>query len=287
MMNISIIIPAYNEGQNLKLLLSEIKNVSFPEATHVEIIVVDDGSEDNTAEIARTEGVRVIRHPYNMGNGAAIKTGLRNAGGNICVFIDADLQHSPQDIPKLVDELQNYDMVIGVRPNRGHEFHRRMANKFFNLLASYVTGRRILDLTSGFRAVRTKLAKKFIYLLPNGFSYPTTLTLAFLKTGRSVKFIPIGGKPRKAGKSKISLFSDGVRFILIITKIATIYSPFRIFLPVSFLFFIAGLLYYLYTFLAFHRFTNMSLLLFTTSVLIFMLSLIAEQIAQLYIKESE
>lgn len=286
-MSISVIIPAYNEAQNLKQLLSEIKNVSFPEATYVEIIVVDDGSEDDTAEIARTEGVRVIKHPYNMGNGAAIKTGLRNATGDICVFIDADLQHSPQDIPKLVDELQNYDMVIGVRPTRGQEFHRRIANKFFNLLASYVTGRRILDLTSGFRAVRTKLAEKFIYLLPNGFSYPTTLTLAFLKTGRSIKFVPIGGKLRKAGRSKISLFRDGIKFILIIAKIATIYSPFRIFLPVSFLFFIAGLLYYLYTFFTFHRFTNMSLLLFTTSVLIFMLSLIAEQIAQLYIKESE
>ncbi len=286
-MKISIIIPAYNEAKNLRFLLPEIKNSFFTDNNPLEIIVVDDGSEDETEKVAQETGVRVVRHPYNMGNGAAIKTGLRNATGDICVFMDADLQHSPQEISKLIEPLGEYEMVVGARGSRGQKLHRRIANRFFNMLASYVTGRKISDLTSGFRAVRTETAKKFIYLLPNGFSYPTTLTLAFLKSGRSVKFVPVEVKPREVGKSKVKLFQDGVRFILIIAKIATIYSPFRIFLPISLSFFLLGLLYYLYTFLTLHRFTNMSLLLFTTSVIIFMLSLIAEQIAQLYIKESE
>lgn len=286
-MKISIIIPAYNEAQNLRFLLPEIKKISLTSDNPLEIIVVDDGSEDDTEKVAREEGVHVLKHPYNMGNGAAIKTGLRNATGDVCVFIDADLQHPPQEIYKLIEPLGEYEMVIGVRRSSAQKLHRRIANRFFNMLASYVTGRKILDLTSGFRAIKTETAKKFIPLLPNGFSYPTTLTLAFLKTGRGVKFLPVDSNPRNTGRSKISLLQDGIRFVLIIAKIATIYSPFRVFLPISFFFFITGLLYYIYTFSAFHRFTNMSLLLFTTSVLIFMLSLIAEQIAQLYIKESE
>jgi len=286
-MKISIIIPAYNEAQNLRFLLPEIKKISLTSDNPLEIIVVDDGSEDDTEKVAREEGVHVLKHPYNMGNGAAIKTGLRNATGDLCVFIDADLQHPPQEIYKLIEPLGEYEMVIGVRRSSAQKLHRRIANRFFNMLASYVTGRKILDLTSGFRAIKTETAKKFIPLLPNGFSYPTTLTLAFLKTGRGVKFLPVDSNPRNTGRSKISLLQDGIRFVLIIAKIATIYSPFRVFLPISFFFFITGLLYYIYTFSAFHRFTNMSLLLFTTSVLIFMLSLIAEQIAQLYIKESE
>ena len=286
-MKISIIIPAYNEAQNLRFLLPEIKKISLTSDNPLEIIVVDDGSEDDTEKVARDEGAHVLKHPYNMGNGAAIKTGLRNATGDVCVFIDADLQHPPQEIYKLIEPLGEYEMVIGVRRSSAQKLHRRIANRFFNMLASYVTGRKILDLTSGFRAIKTETAKKFIPLLPNGFSYPTTLTLAFLKTGRGVKFLPVDSNPRNTGRSKISLLQDGIRFVLIIAKIATIYSPFRVFLPISFFFFITGLLYYIYTFSAFHRFTNMSLLLFTTSVLIFMLSLIAEQIAQLYIKESE
>jgi len=286
-MKISIIIPAYNEAQNLRFLLPEIKKISLTSDNPLEIIVVDDGSEDDTEKVAREEGVHVLKHPYNMGNGAAIKTGLRNATGDVCVFIDADLQHPPQEIYKLIEPLGEYEMVIGVRRSSAQKLHRRIANRFFNMLASYVTGKKILDLTSGFRAIKTETAKKFIPLLPNGFSYPTTLTLAFLKTGRGVKFLPVDSNPRNTGRSKISLLQDGIRFVLIIAKIATIYSPFRVFLPISFFFFITGLLYYIYTFSAFHRFTNMSLLLFTTSVLIFMLSLIAEQIAQLYIKESE
>jgi len=286
-MKISIIIPAYNEAQNLRFLLPEIKKISLTSDNPLEIIVVDDGSEDDTEKVARDEGAHVLKHPYNMGNGAAIKTGLRNATGDVCVFIDADLQHPPQEIYKLIEPLGEYEMVIGVRRSSAQKLHRRIANRFFNMLASYVTGKKILDLTSGFRAVKTETAKKFIPLLPNGFSYPTTLTLAFLKTGRGVKFLPVDSNPRNTGRSKISLLQDGIRFVLIIAKIATVYSPFRVFLPISFFFFITGLLYYIYTFSAFHRFTNMSLLLFTTSVLIFMLSLIAEQIAQLYIKESE
>lgn len=284
-MELSVVIPAFNEAPNISELIRRTK-ASLGDR-EVEVIVVDDGSKDETALLAQKEGARVYKHPYNIGNGAAIKTGIRNAEGDVIILMDADLQHPPEEIPSLLKYIDSYDMVIGARSSYRGPLHRRLANSLFNWFASYVTGRQILDLTSGFRVVRANVLKKFIYLLPNGFSSPATLTLAFLKSGRSVKFVPIKDEMRRKGKSKISLFKDGVRFILIITKIATIYSPFRVFLPISLFFFLTGLIYYLYTYLVYHRFTNMGLLLFITSVVIFMLSLIAEQISQLHIKESE
>jgi len=283
-MKLSVIIPAYNEEDNIPELVKRIEKVLSD--YEKEIIFVDDGSKDNSFKVACELGIKVIRHPYNIGNGAAVKTGIRVAVSDFIVLLDADLQHPPEEMLSLIKEAESYDMIVGSRTTYSSG-GRSIANRFFNALASYVTGREILDLTSGFRVIKTGICKKFLYLLPNRFSYPTTLTLAFLKSGRSVKFVPVKVGKRVKGRSKIHPFKDGVKFMLIIAKIATIYSPFKVFLPVSISFFLTGLVYYLYTFVTMHRFTNMSLLLITTAVIIFMLSLIAEQIAQLHIRESE
>jgi glycosyltransferase involved in cell wall biosynthesis len=275
---ISIVIPVFNEAANLAALLGRIQALKLARA---EIIVVDDGSLDNSAEIALNGGASVVRHPYNIGNGAAVKSGIRAARGRLLVLMDGDGQHKPEDIPKLLAEASNYHMVVGARAKGSKlRFHRYVANQVYNLLASYVTRFKVQDLTSGFRILSRRDARKFIDLLPNTFSYPTTMTLAFLRSGFTVKYVPIQTLYR-AGQSKISLVTDGIRFLLIITKIATLFSPFRVFLPVSLFFFLAGFGNYLYTYFTQGRFTNMSVFMLTTAVIIFMLGLVSEQIALL------
>ena len=253
-----------------------------------EIIVIDDGSTDDTAAVAKIAGAKVHSHPYNMGNGAAIKSGIRKASGDILVFIDADLQHNPEDIETMLSYFPDYDMVVGARSTKDQtSLGRALGNKIYNWLASYVTKFNVQDLTSGFRAIKSDIARQYLYLLPNSYSYPTTLTLAVLRTGRALKYVPIKVKVRKAGKSNIKIFEDGIRFFIIIVKICTLFSPFRIFLPVSFFMFCLGLFYYIYTYLTWGRFTNMSALLFTTSIIIFMMGLISEQISQMKYDRSE
>jgi glycosyltransferase involved in cell wall biosynthesis len=275
---VSIVIPVFNEAPVLGALLERILALNLAQA---EVIVIDDGSTDGSAEIALSAGASVIRHPYNIGNGAAVKSGIRAARGNRIILMDGDGQHRPEDIPKLLAEASNYHMVVG-RRGKGSKlrFHRYAANAVYNLLASYVTRFKVQDLTSGFRVLSRRDALRFIDLLPNTFSYPTTLTLAFLRSGLTVKYLPIQTLYR-SGQSKISLVTDGIRFLLIIVKIATLFSPLRIFLPVSLLFFFAGGANYAYTYYTEHRFTNMSALMFTASVIVFMLGLISEQIALL------
>jgi glycosyltransferase involved in cell wall biosynthesis len=275
---ISIVIPVFNEAGTLAAVLGKVQQLKLAQA---EIIVVDDGSIDGSAEIALKAGANVIRHPYNIGNGAAVKTGIRAARGRFIVLMDGDGQHQPEDVPKLMAEAFTYHMVVGARAKGSKlRFHRNVANLLYNLLASYVTRFRVQDLTSGFRVLSRREALRFIDLLPNTFSYPTTLTLAFLRSGFTVKYVPIQTLYR-AGQSKISLVTDGIRFFLIITKIATLFSPFRVFLPVSVFFFLAGMSNYLYTYMTQGRFTNMSVFMLTTSVIVFMLGLVSEQIALL------
>jgi glycosyltransferase involved in cell wall biosynthesis len=275
---VSIIIPVFNEAESIAELLGKVRAL---EIDHAEIIVIDDGSTDGSAEMALNAGVSVIRHPYNIGNGAAIKSGIRAARGQTLIFMDGDGQHRPEDIPKLLRESGRYHMVVGERAKGSKlRFHRNAANILYNSLASYVTRFKVRDLTSGFRVLSRRDALRFIDLLPNTFSYPTTLTLAFLRSGLTVKYVPIQSLYR-AGQSKITLLSDGIRFLLIITKIATLFSPFRIFLPVSMFFFFAGIANYIHTYVTQYRFTNMSVFLLTTSVVVFMLGLISEQIALL------
>lgn len=281
--SLEIIIPAYNEEESIAGVIRDIRKALRQDCR---ITVVDDASQDQTAAIAKSEGAELIQHPYRMGNGASIKSGLRNARADIVVLMDADNQHLAQDIPLLLNQIDKFDMLIGARDFSKLTW-RNLANRIYNAFASYVTLFKIQDLTCGFRAVKRKEAQKFIYLLPNSFSYPSTLTLAFLKTGRAIKYVPINSPLRKHGKSKINLLKDGVKFFLIITRIATFFSPLRVFLPVSLFFFASGFLYYLYTFFTEHRFTNMSALLFTTSLLIFMLGLISEQISQLRMDRTE
>lgn len=282
-MKISIVIPAKNEAQNLESFLPRL----VAQVGDAECIVVNDGSSDDTEKVCKQHGITVINHPYSKGNGAAIKTGARAASGDIIVFLDGDGQHKPEDIPRLLEELdKGYDMVVGARDRESQaDSYRALANGIYNSLSSTITGHKIVDLTSGFRAVRAEKFREFLYLLPNGFSYPTTCTMAFFRAGYSVTYLPIKTEQR-LGDSHISLLKDGIRFLIIIFKVASLYSPLKIFLPASVGFFATGCAYYLYTFLTMGRFTNMSAVLFMTAVLVFLIGLVSEQVTTLMYKDS-
>ena len=274
---VTVLLPAYNEDKVIGETIRSIKKL-HPD---FEILVVDDGSTDATQKKAMEAGANVWPHPYNIGNGAAIKTGLRCVSGEWVLMMDADGQHNPEDIAKLLKYCDQYDMVVGARDWKvSGVWYRNVANWLYNKFASYMTGIKVLDLTSGFRLVRRDVARKFIYLLPNGFSYPTTITMAYLRSGRSVKYVPITCQKR-VGKSKIKLLKDGTKFLLIIARIATLYSPLRIFFPMSLILLLTGIFYYVFTYITTGRFTNMSALLFSTSIMIFMMGLISEQINQM------
>ncbi|MEN9849544.1 MAG: hypothetical protein RL368_2284 [Pseudomonadota bacterium] len=281
---LSIILPCLNEAASLKTLLPRLRAL-HPEA---ELVVVNDGSSDDSVEIAKQAGAVVVTHPYTQGNGAAIKNGARVATGEVLVFMDADGQHKPEDIARLLEKFkQGFDMVVGARNAASQaSFGRLCANSFYNWFSSAMVGHQIEDLTSGFRAVSAEKFKEFIYLLPNTFSYPTTITMAFFRAGYSVAYLPIIA-PQRIGKSHIKPFKDGVRFLLIIFKIGTLYSPLKLFFPLSLSFFFTGLGYYTYTFLSSNRFTNMGVVLFTTAILIFLIGLVSEQITQLLYSRKE
>ncbi|RZV34153.1 MAG: glycosyltransferase family 2 protein [Chromatiales bacterium] len=283
MRSLSIVIPAKNEAGAIGTAVTGAKE-ACPDA---EIIVVDDGSEDDTARVAQEAGAKVVRHPESLGNGAAVKAGARAATGDVIAFMDGDGQHNAAEIAALLEKLDDgYDMVIGARDSGSHaNVGRLYANGIYNVVASWLTGRRIPDLTSGFRVVRAALFKQFLYLLPNGFSYPTTITMAFLRAGYPITFetIPVD---KRVGKSHIRPIRDGVRFLVIIFKIATLYSPLKIFLPISAGFFATGLGWYAYTFSTMGRFTNMSMLLLSASVIVFLIGLISEQITALTYSKS-
>lgn len=283
-MQISVVLPAKNESGAIGQTIQQLQQLHLVN----EIIVVNDGSTDDTCFVAEQAGAKVISHPYSKGNGAAIKTGARHAQGEIIIFMDADGQHDPQDIPRLLEKInEGYDLVVGAR-QRGSQasIGRGIANTLYNNLATYMTEHKVEDLTSGFRAVRADKFREFLYLLPNGFSYPTTSTMAFFRAGYSVTYVPIHAAKR-IGKSHIQPLKDGIRFFLIIFKIATLYSPLKMFLPIAIMLFILATGWYGYTLYEYNRFTNMSALLYTGSIMIFLMGLISEQVTSLMYKDSE
>lgn len=276
--SLSIILPAKNEASALTELLPRLR-VTHPDA---EIIVVDDGSTDETRDICARHEVQCLSSPYSMGNGAAIKRGARVARGDVLVFMDGDGQHDPADIARLLQKLeQGYDMVVGARDWGSQAgVGRGLANTLYNWLATHMTGHEVADLTSGFRAVRADRFREFLHLLPNGFSYPTTSTMAFFRSAYPVAYVPIKAAQR-IGKSHIKPLRDGVRFLLIIFKIATLYSPLKLFLPASAAFFVLGCLNYAWTYVREGRLTNMSTLMWSASVIVFLIGLVSEQITNL------
>jgi glycosyltransferase involved in cell wall biosynthesis len=279
---ITVIVPVYREAEAIANVVADIHATMETVKRSYEILVVDDGSDDETAKKAKDAGARVLSHPYNIGNGAAVKTGIRNSEGEILVMIDGDGQHDPKDIPRLLEKLNVYDMVVGARSKESeNSFHRNIANGIYNFFATYVCGRKIEDLTSGFRAIKTCIARRFVNLLPNTFSYPTTITLAVARSGFSLGYIPIKAA-RRVGKSKIRLLKDGSLFLLIIIKIATLFSPMRVFFPVSAIMFLAGLGWGLFKIIFVGgQYGPTSAMLMTVSVVVFMVGLVSEQVAQL------
>ncbi len=281
-MTISVVLPAKNESGAIGQTIAQIQQLQLAH----EIIVVNDGSTDKTQYVAEQAGAKVVTHPYSKGNGAAIKTGARNATGDIIIFMDADGQHDPNDIPRLLEKInEGYDLVVGARQKGSQaSIGRGIANGLYNNLASYMTEHKVEDLTSGFRAVRAEKFREFLYLLPNGFSYPTTSTMAFFRAGYSVTYTPIHAA-RRIGKSHIKPIKDGMRFFIIIFKIATLFSPLKMFIPIAVILFLIATGWYGYTLWDVGRFTNMSALLYTGSIMIFLMGLISEQITALMYKD--
>lgn len=275
--SVSIVIPAMNEGASIGNVVAQLRS----DAAWREILVVDDGSSDDTAARATAAGAFVVRHPYNKGNGAAVKSGIRRATGDFVLIVDADGQHAPEDASRIVQALGEYDLVVGARSSSTQATHgRRAGNALLNSLASYLTGRPIPDLTSGFRGARRTCLKEFIHLLPNGFSTPTTTTLAFIKAGYNVTFVPIDARPR-AGRSKIRFARDGAKFLLILLKIVTLFSPLRVFAPTSAVALFVGLAYGFINLMATGKIPNGSVLLILFAVTVFLVGLVSEQIASL------
>jgi glycosyltransferase involved in cell wall biosynthesis len=270
----TVVIPAFNEQEAIADVVRRVRG----RGAWREVLVVDDGSTDLTAERAVGAGARVVRHPYNKGNGAAVKTGIREAKGDVVLHRDADGQHDPEDMARLVAGVGVHDMVIGARAARDQSPTRALGNAIFRALASWLTGRPIPDLTSGFRAARRDLLVEILHLLPNGFSYPTTSCLALMKAGHNVAFVPVAAHPR-VGTSKIRVVRDGVRFVLIILKIVTLYSPLKVFFPISAASFLIGLLYGIWNVAVHGKIPMGSALLIQLAVVVFLFGLISEQIA--------
>jgi glycosyltransferase involved in cell wall biosynthesis len=281
---VSVVIPAYNEEAIIGDILSRVHQVEAVD----EVIVVDDGSTDGTANLVVTfPKVRLVRHPYNIGNGAAIKSGLRAVTGDVAVLMDADGQHPPEEIPTLLARIADYDMVVGARNTASDaQLYRTLANRLFNLYASYIVGYYVPDLTSGFRALRTPIARKFLYLLPNGYSYPTTLTICLFRAGYAVRYEPFRS-PARMGKSKVRPLRDGIRFLLTLTRLAVFFVPLKIFLPLSIAFILTGGGYTIGRLVLVSRFSGFGGLVTMIGVIIFMIGLVSEQIALLRYMNTE
>lgn len=277
-LRVSVVMPAYNEEGIIDTILSQVEQYDEID----EIVVVDDGSSDKTVEVVQTHpNVKLVCHPYNIGNGAAVKSGIRAATGDIILLMDGDGQHPPAEIPNLLQHMNQYDMVVGARgAGTESQLHRNVANRVFNVYASYIVGSPVLDLTSGFRAIRANIARSFVYLLPNGYSYPTTLTIALFRAGYAVKYQHFAS-PARVGQSKVNPLKDGLRFLLTLTRLATLFVPLKVFLPISLLFMLSGGAYTIGLLTVEGRFSGFGGLITSIGVFIFMLGLVSEQIALL------
>ena len=275
--DVTIIIPAYNEEEGITTVITQLKGLG----ENYEILVVDDGSTDNTYKLASETGVKVIRHPYNKGYGAALKTGIRNAAADVVLFMDADRQHKPSDIKKLMQHIGEYDMVVGARTKKSKiSLLRRPGKKILSITANYLAGMKIPDLNSGFRALKKSVALEFMHILPNTFSFSTTITLALINSGYSVKYVPIEA-PERVGTSKIKPFRDGFNFIMLIIRTVVLFNPLKVFLPVAIVLFILGFLDLLYEIIYYFNVSSASILLIISAIFIFFFGILADQIASM------
>ena len=275
--DITIVIPAYNEEKGIGNVLLNLKKL----VSDYQLLVIDDGSTDNTFEIVKNSGVNVVCHKYNKGYGAALKTGLRNAKTSVVLYIDADGQHNPEDIDRIAEHIDEYDMVVGARTKKSTvSLLRRPGKKILSITANYLSGHQIPDLNSGFRAIKKNKAMEFMHILPNTFSFTTTITLAFLKSGYDVKYVPIQTIDR-VGTSKIKPFRDGFRFIMLIVRTITLFDPLKVFLPISIALFTIGMVYGLYTLISALNISDASVIMITASILIFFFGLLADQISSI------
>lgn len=284
---VSVVIPAYNEQDVIGHVVRSVHEVLERQSCDFEVLVVDDGSTDETMREAENAGATVLRHAYNVGNGAAVKHGIRHATGDIILLMDGDGQHDATDIPHLLAGIGPYQMVVGSRTSQSEtSWYRDLANMIYNALASYIVGHRVEDLTSGFRAINAAIAKRIVFLLPNGFSYPSTMTIALFHSGYTVKYVPIKASAR-VGKSKIKLLRDGISFLLILARIGAFFAPMRIFLPIALLTFLPGFLYAIYRLIVGRSWTLPIVLSVLVGLMVFVLGLISEQIALLRMDRSE
>jgi glycosyltransferase involved in cell wall biosynthesis len=275
--NVTIIIPAYNEEKSIHSVIENLNSIS----NEYEIIVVDDGSTDNTFEILQNAGIKTVRHPYNKGYGAALKTGVRNANADIVMFMDADGQHQPKDIERILEPMDRYDMVVGERTKSSKvTILRKPGKKILSILANYLSGMDIPDLNSGFRAIKKNVVQEFMHILPNSFSFTTTITLACILSGYSIEYVPIHA-PERIGKSKIRPFKDGMNFIILILRTVSLFNPLKVFLPVAVVLFIPGMIDLLYELIFNFNISSASILLIVTSALIFLFGILADQISNI------
>jgi glycosyltransferase involved in cell wall biosynthesis len=274
---VTIIIPAYNEGEGLSRALAGL--IPITERSGWEVIVIDDGSTDNTAEVIRESGAKLASHPYNKGYGASLKTGIRNASGDIIVMMDSDGQHSGADIEKLLEHMDQYEMVVGARSR--DVLVRAPGKKILSIVANFLSGKKIPDLNSGFRAVRKKTVRSFLHFCPNGFSFTTTITLAYLREGFSVKYVPIEADVRVGRSSSVKFFRDGYKTFLLIIRVIVLFNPLKVFMPASLLLFAAGALFTLYGIIAFGRAPNTGILAILSSIILFFMGILADQISSI------
>ena len=274
---VTIIIPAYNEGKGLAGTLEGLMPIA--DRSGWEVIVIDDGSTDNTADVVQMSGAKLASHPYNKGYGASLKTGIRNANGDIIVLMDSDGQHSGADIEKLLEHMDRYEMVVGARSR--NVLVRAPGKKLLSMVANFLSGKKIPDLNSGFRAVRKNTVISFLHFCPNGFSFTTTITLAYLREGFSVKYVPIEADVRVGRSSSVRFLRDGYKTFLLIIRVIVLFNPLKVYIPASLFIFSAGVIFTIYGIIAYGRAPNTGVLAILSSIILFFMGILADQISSI------